>query len=843
MMRRSYIIICLGMIIAFSKSAFSQADFKNMYSFWGLTCQRELTNSDYILLFSDKLTRTDNLGVEIWSKQLIEGGVPLNANVTLRCTQQTADGGFIITGTYNAAGTDDVVLIKTDNMGNTTWSKSYGGVGSDHGIWVEQTADGGYILGGTKDETTPGRFTEGDIYVVKTDAIGNVQWENAWSLGGKASAQNIKQTADGGYILTGNTAPEDDGLNRLYLMKLDNGGNVSWEFKYDIVCNSGIASSGREVWEIAGGYIVGGYVGGDNFPLKSKALFLKVDANGAINDIGAFEFTPGGGGPTDLGFASIDVTSTGEFVGSGGGYNDFGPLYILKADANLDMVWSRTYMSFAFSSATSVREHSNGGYTFTDGTSVLLKTTDQGMIHCEIPNVVFQSVANGVSAALPTVLQPDGIANNLNIQTQAVNVVLNVMCPPIVINLAINSTDVSCFGGNDGSATVVANGGTAPYTYDWQPGGMATATANNLIAGTYTVTVTDNTGATASSTVTINEPATAVSVTIAPINPICAGENVDLVSVANGGTPAYAYSWNTGPVTSTINVSPPVNTTYTVTVTDANGCTADAQIDVIVNPSPLVAFSADVTQGCESLCVTFTNNTPGTQSLLWDFGDGTPTSNADPVLHCYNNPGNYDVSLTVTGANGCSATSTLNNYINIDPNPVAAFTYNPQNASIADPTINFIDLSTGANAWTWNFGDPSGSTSNLQHPSFTYTDTGSYTVQLVVTNAFGCTDTVAHIVTIYGEFVIYIPNTFTPNDDEMNQIFKPMGRGIDEYRFDIFDRWGELIFTSSDLAVGWNGKPTNSNRIAQQGVYVYKINITDVLGEDHQFIGQVNLIR
>lgn len=841
-MKRSVYIIFLGIILFSSKIVFSQADFKNMYSFWGLSCQRELSNSDYILLFSDKITRTDNLGVEIWSKEMMEGGLPLGANIVLRCTQQTSDGGFIMTGTYSAAGTDDVVLIKTDIAGNVAWSKSYGGLGDDHGIWVEQTADGGYVISGTKDETTPFRFTEGDIYVIKTDAAGTVQWENVWSLGGTSSAQNIKQTSDGGYILTGNTTAEDDGNNRLYLIKLDNAGNISWESLYNISCNTGDVSSGREVWEIAGGYIIGGYVGGD-LGLPSKALFLKVDLNGAINDIGAFEFTPGGGGFTDLGFASMDVTSTGEFVGCGGGYNDMGPLYILKADANLDMVWSRTYWSMAMSSATSVREHSMGGYSFTDGSSVLLKTTDQGMIHCEIPNAVFQSVANGVIAPLPTVAQPNGLANNLNIQTQAVNVVLNIMCPPIVINLVINSTDVNCFSGNDGSATVVANGGTAPYAYNWQLGGAITPTANNLVAGTYTVTVTDNTGATSTSTVTITEPASAVSVSLDPINPICVGDNVDLNSVANGGTPMYSYSWNTGQLTSLINVSPLVNTNYVVTVTDNNGCQTNANIDVIVNPAPVVTFVSDINEGCESVCANFTNTTLNTQSLSWNFGDGSPLDNTDPVLHCYTNPGSYNVSLTVTGLNGCTGSSTINNFINVYNNPVAAFTSNPQTPSIADPTVSFTDMSVGANSWDWSFGDVAGSSSVLQNPVFTYTDTGTYNVQLVVSNAFGCTDIAINTIAILGEFTIYIPNTFTPNEDEINQIFRPMGRGINKYELLIFDRWGELIFNSTDLLIGWNGKRPNSSFSLPQGVYVYKVNLTDVLRKDHQFIGQVNLIR
>ena len=417
-MLRKYSIICLVIFIAFSKATFSQTDFKNSYDQWTLSCQRELSNSDYLLLFREKISRTDNLGTPIWSKEFIEGGLSLNADFRLRCTQQTTDGGFIMTGSYSEAGTNDVVLIKTDNLGVVTWSKSYGGLGDDNGIWVEQTADGGYAIAGSKDVPPgpfgPGVFTEGDIYIIKTDNVGTVQWENALAIPGVGSAQNIKQTSDGGYIVTGNTAPEDQ-IGNLYLIKLNNLGIITWQLQYNLSCNAGIASSGREVWEIPGGYIVGGYVGGEVPGFKSKAVILKVDAIGDVLDIGAFEYTLGGGGMTDLGFSSMDVLASGEFIGCGGGYNDFGPLYLLKMDANLDMVWCRTYFSFSFASATSIRENNDLGFSLIDGTSQLLKTTDQGMIHCEVPNSVFQAVAIGDPVNLPTIAQPPGVTSVLNI--------------------------------------------------------------------------------------------------------------------------------------------------------------------------------------------------------------------------------------------------------------------------------------------------------------------------------------------------------------------------------------------------------------------------------------------
>ena len=107
-MRRSYINASLWIAIVFLGQLYAQ-DFENLYSLFPLRCQRELNNADYMLLFGNAIAKTNNQGMPIWSKEFIEAGSPLNANINLRCTQLTADGGFIITGTYSAAGTNDLV--------------------------------------------------------------------------------------------------------------------------------------------------------------------------------------------------------------------------------------------------------------------------------------------------------------------------------------------------------------------------------------------------------------------------------------------------------------------------------------------------------------------------------------------------------------------------------------------------------------------------------------------------------------------------------------------------------------------------------------------------------------
>lgn len=414
---------------------------------------------------------------------------------------------------------------------------------------------------------------------------------------------------------------------------------------------------------------------------------------------------------------------------------------------------------------------------------------------------------------------------------------------PQLLSATITPTPVSCFGLNNGSASVQASGGTIQYSYSWD-NGQTTSLATGIAAGIFSCTVTDNNGCTTVATTNITEPTMLIANVSLP-QAICNGQNATLTSSGSGGTPAYNYSWNTGAAISAITVGPSTETNYTITITDANGCTATAITTVSVNALPDVSFSSDVVAGCGPLCVTFTNNTANTSTASWIFGDGNSGTGNPTILHCYNNPGAYSVTLTVTDLNGCVASNSTANYITVYPNPVASFSALPQPASILSPNVYFTDLSSGAFAWQWSFGDVVNSSSTVQNPNFVYSDTGVYLVQLIVVNEFGCADTVNDEIKINPDFIVYIPNTFTPNGDGLNEIFIPIGIGIasENYEFFIFDRWGDMIFKSTNPAVGWDGKANGGAFMAQQDTYVWRVNITDVFGKKHRYTGHVNLIR
>ena len=144
--------------------------------------------------------------------------------------------------------------------------------------------------------------------------------------------------------------------------------------------------------------------------------------------------------------------------------------------------------------------------------------------------------------------------------------------------------------------------------------------------------------------------------------------------------------------------------------------------------------------------------------------------------------------------------------------------------------------------WLWDFGD-NGTDSVQQNPLHEYRDTGIYYVTLIITSPLGCLDTVIHPVDIDPDFSFFIPNTFTPNNDGKNETFNGFGIGILKYEMNIFDRWGDLIFKTTDYSKPWKGTANNGSQLAQQDTYVYVFNITDVLNRKHRFIGHVNLVK
>ena len=395
----------------------------------------------------------------------------------------------------------------------------------------------------------------------------------------------------------------------------------------------------------------------------------------------------------------------------------------------------------------------------------------------------------------------------------------------------VSFTPVSCFNGSDGTATATPGlGGVAPFTYNWTPTGQLTQTATNLSAGQYIVNVTDVNGCLSTDTTIVTQP-TQLLVPTSQVNETCFGQSIGTATVnPSGGTPGYSYLWTSLQITSTIS-SLPIGI-YTVTVTDANSCTSTTSVTITEPPMLIPTYTTTTLNGCEPFGITYTNTTLNTSSV-WTI-NGTQY-NSNPLSQLYS-AGVYNTTLTVTDINGCVGTSPLI-VSNVYPLPIASFTPSPYTTSIATPTINFDNLSSGGSSYLWNFGD--GYSSTDQFPSHVYNNTGSFTILLTVTTSNGCIDTTYQSIFINELFTVYIPNTFTPNGDGRNDYFGPITQGVKSYSFDVFNRWGERIF-STEAEQPWDG--TYQGKIVKQDVYTWKIVLTDDLNKVHEYMGNVTCL-
>lgn len=278
------------------------------------------------------------------------------------------------------------------------------------------------------------------------------------------------------------------------------------------------------------------------------------------------------------------------------------------------------------------------------------------------------------------------------------------------------------------------------------------------------------------------------------------------------------------------------------------GCIPDTlSVDVTVTAVPVVQFSSDVEDGCQPLQVTFINESivQGNVTYSWDLGDGTTSGSTTTLDNQYEAATCYDVTLTVTADGLCTSTLSLNDMICVYPLPVADFYFGPQQVFSDGPVVTFTNTSTNNDLNAWNFGD--NFTSNAENPEHTFPigEIGNYDVELIVTTFQGCSDTTHQIIVVKDQLLFYVPNTFTPDGDQYNSVFIPvMTSGMDphDYSMEIYNRWGEQVFYTTDINEGWDG--TYKGNSVQEGTYTWKLQFGLVdTDEDKEIIGHVNLIR
>ena len=425
-------------------------------------------------------------------------------------------------------------------------------------------------------------------------------------------------------------------------------------------------------------------------------------------------------------------------------------------------------------------------------------------------------------------------ANNC-IQTLNVNI---PEAPIFTINPVVKN--ISCFGANNGSINLNFSGGIAPIKLTWSDGSIAGTTRNNLKSGSYTVTIVDSKPCTIIRTFIILEPQALVLSANLTNALDCNNANTGAINLlVSGGSAPYTFAWSNGSTTEDLANIPAGN--YLVTVTDANGCSKQAQYNINRPPPILTGVITKTDFDCETRYVkqTFVADVSGgvpPYKLVWSSGTVSGANN-----EFMNTTQNGTVILTATDAIGCQSNYSFNVDVPTLGTPsfdAISYAYSTFGIySINDP-VQFSNTATGDFiSVAWDFGD--GTFSTELNPVHTFIIPKDYVVTQTVSYPFGCIY-VYKITFVVGKgYVLVIPTAFTPNNDSLNDTFRPVTKGLKNVHLDVYDTWGSLIyFETGDVLRGWDGKLKGIN--AENGNYYCKVNGETFYGiivnENHPFV-------
>ncbi|MEM7035362.1 MAG: PKD domain-containing protein [Bacteroidota bacterium] len=343
-----------------------------------------------------------------------------------------------------------------------------------------------------------------------------------------------------------------------------------------------------------------------------------------------------------------------------------------------------------------------------------------------------------------------------------------------------------------------------------------------------------------------------VPVVASDTNITCEGDSVGLY--ASGGLGGASFTWipSTGlddPFSANPQAAPDSTTTYLV-VMEEGGCTAENAVTIEIIPRPDVAYLSSQDHGCAPHTVSLLDNSEHTVQYIWDFGDGSPVSNAQHPMHTYEAPGNYTITLTGVNSGGCASEASTTT-VNVSDLANADFSVESNTAALTGQTVTtgfpielflpasmvqFMDeSSTNAVSWTWDFGD--GTASSEQHPAHDYTHPGEYMITLTVQNSEGCVSKLTQGPVVIHSPELFIPNVFSPNDDNVNDVFFVEYTGSQPFNLQIYDRWGVMQHQTTNKMAPWRGVNMDGETVPD-GVYYYNVRVGD-----QEYVGNVTLVR
>lgn len=697
-----------------------------------------------------------------------------------------ATGSYESTGNFGTtqltnSGQKDVFIVKYNNQGTVQWAKKAGGTGVEEGLGIVVDNTGncyitGYFTGTISFGTTNFTSANGkDIFIAKyLGNNGNLSWAKQISVTGDAEGAGIALDGAGNIYVTGyfrNTAtfkPNPGSISLTatggldaFVAKYNSSGTCQWAKKgggASLDRGYGLAVTEGDV------VVTGYYEGSATFGTASLTSAGSGDVFTMKYDTaGTFKWAKSFGGPnSDWGqavttdtagnvfvtgrfeiqaaFQSTNLTSNGSYdiflakLNNNGNLQwvkNYGGLYL---DYTGSIVMNKYYDALYFSGAYAVQAEF-GTDTLNSATSsqdvFVAKTDTSGnLLWAADGGGLYDDQGNGVAVDTFGVVYVAGSFYNNTTQFGSVTVTgyaeydafTAKICP---LSAQYTKTDITCHGGSDGSAIIIPDGGTPPFSYTWSPNVSTNDTVENLTAGTYSITVQDNNGCAATLQLSIQQPAAMVlTTTVHPIS--CHDANDGFASVVvSGGTPVYGYVWNSIPPQTNDTAFNLPQGTFKVVVTDANGC-KDSTTVTIINPPVLLANAGQNTSVCSGNNVTLGGSpvaSGGTPGYAYNWNPPTflnsPTATNPVATPTYA----ITYTLTVTDVMGCAATSTVSIGITQPPQVVISQT----DTICMGQNTNLAANASNALSYTWAPAS-SLSNANIQTPVASPTVSTTYTV-------------------------------------------------------------------------------------------------------------------
>jgi gliding motility-associated-like protein len=493
-----------------------------------------------------------------------------------------------------------------------------------------------------------------------------------------------------------------------------------------------------------------------------------------------------------------------------------------------------------------------------DAIEPLCNTSCDGTITIAATGGVLYSFDGGTTSSASNV-QTNVCAGAYNIQvTNAAGCIATggiLVEQPLPVQIFVTPDSLMC-AGDTVPLYAIAVGGTEPFIYSWDNDPTVTGPTQDVHpAGptTYNVFATDTNGC-ISPTVTTNlTMLQSLQIQATADTAVCLGESVPLSVNVITGYPAYSYQWSTAvnDTLTNVTVTPIAATSYIVTVTDQCVSLNDTVV-VGFHNIPTFTYSVDFQQGCSPLTVTLSPDIDTAllgNTCTWTFSDGQVVQGCTSVTATFTDPGCYNLTYTGTTAEGCPMTGAFTDAICVLSNPIAAFSFNPTNPTVIHSSVHLTDLSLNADTYNWTFSNYGNS--SLQNPTVSFLGAEPNEVVIVclqVQSPDGCVDEICKPIKIIDDFVMYVPNAFTPDGDNANAVFLPVmppDVTINEFHMTIFNRWGEIIFESYDYQRGWSGTYGGDGATqVQDGVYIWVIDVAEgSSNKKWKLEGHVNVLR